>query len=209
MTTLAKSKVRGYADPGFNEMPVIANDAIYEGAAVSDKVTTGAVTGYAQPLVAGEPFVGFAYEDADNTGGSAGDKKVKLRTTGTVVLPITAAAITDEGKAVYASDDDTFTFTATSNSHVGYVKRWVSTGYVEVEIQTRKNLMAVLAGTLTGTVDGTIADAAASACAGGATPTAAQVDTCVATLATAVNLQLKELQTVLNAHIRNSGNSLS
>jgi predicted RecA/RadA family phage recombinase len=209
MTTLATSKVRAYETPGVNQMPMIAADIIYEGAAVSDKVTTGAVTGYAQPLVAGQPFVGFAEEDCDNSAGAAGDKKVKLLTEGFIVLPISAAAITDEGKPVYASDDDTFTLTATGNSPIGYVKRWISTGIVLVKFKARGPLMATLAGSLTGTVDGTIVDTAASACAGASAPTAAQVDTCVATLATSVNLQLKELQTVLNALIRHQGMTLA
>ena len=61
-----------------------------------------------------------------------------------------------------------------------------------------------LAGTLTGTVDGTIADIAATASAvvGGATPTAAQVDTgialAVSTIVSGTNTQLKELTTKLN-----------
>lgn len=61
--------------------------------------------------------------------------------------------------------------------------------------------VAALAGTLTGTTTGTMADVAASACGGGATPANTDVDTCVASLALAVNLQLKELQTKLNAEI--------
>jgi len=66
---------------------------------------------------------------------------------------------------------------------------------------------AALAGTLTGTVDGTLADIAATASAvvGGATPTAAQVDTgialAVSTIVSGTNLQLKELQTKVNAVI--------
>ena len=65
--------------------------------------------------------------------------------------------------------------------------------------------IAAIAGTLTGAVDGTIADIAATAgaCAGGSTPTATQVDTAiataVATIVTGTNLQLKELQTTINA----------
>lgn len=65
--------------------------------------------------------------------------------------------------------------------------------------------VASLAGTLTGSVDGTLADIAATAgsCAGGAEPSAAQVDTAIATavasIVTGTNLQLKELQTTLNA----------
>ncbi len=64
-----------------------------------------------------------------------------------------------------------------------------------------------LAGSLTGTTDGTIVDIAATAgsTAGGDTPTAAQVDTgiatAVATIVTGTNTQLKEIQLLLNKAI--------
>ncbi len=61
--------------------------------------------------------------------------------------------------------------------------------------------VVALAGTLTGSVTGTMVDVAADACAGGATPAASDVDTCVASLAVEVNLQLKELQTKVNEEI--------
>lgn len=161
MTTLAKQKIRAFEQPGINQMPVIAADIIYEGAAVSDKVTTGAATGYAQPLVAGEPFVGFAVEDVDNSAGSAGDKKVKLLTEGLVELSVSAAAITDEGRPVYASDDDTFTFTATSNTRIGHVHRWISTGKVLVKFKARSGSAASIA-KLTDNSSGTASDTIAS-----------------------------------------------
>lgn len=58
-----------------------------------------------------------------------------------------------------------------------------------------------LAGTMTGSVDGTIADVAAVAItsAGGNTYADATVNTAVNIAVTSVNLQLKELQTKLNA----------
>lgn len=62
-------------------------------------------------------------------------------------------------------------------------------------------IAANLAGTLTGTTTGTIVNVAAANCLGGATPTAAQVDTAVDALETSTNLALKELQTKLNESI--------
>lgn len=56
-----------------------------------------------------------------------------------------------------------------------------------------------LNGAFTGTAVGTAADVAAAACAGGATPTAAQVDTAIDSLEVSTNLALKELQTLINA----------
>lgn len=121
MTTLAVDKRRVFETPGINTFPLIANDIVYEGAAV------GLSSGNARPLTAGDQFVGFAMERADNTGGSAGDVSVNVMTRGQVVLPVTgASAVTDVGKAVYASDDDAFTLTASTNSPIGRVVRWVS-----------------------------------------------------------------------------------
>ncbi|SEH51448.1 hypothetical protein SAMN05216228_100223 [Rhizobium tibeticum] len=129
MTTLAASKTRDYQLGDKEEYPVIASDIIYQGAAVGEN---GA--GYARPLVAADPFIGFAMETIDNSGGAAGAKGVNLRKKGNIVLPIAGLAITaNDRPAVYASDDDTFTLTAAGNSLIGYVSRWVSTGVGVVE----------------------------------------------------------------------------
>lgn len=61
--------------------------------------------------------------------------------------------------------------------------------------------VAALAGTLTGTVDGTIADVAAIALSTSNTYSDAAVNSAVNTAITSINLQLKELQTTLNAEI--------
>ena len=61
--------------------------------------------------------------------------------------------------------------------------------------------IAALGGVLTGNVTGAMANVSALNCAGDATPTADQVDTAIASLATAIDLQLKELQTAVNAII--------
>ena len=50
------------------------------------------------------------------------------------MLAISALAITaNDRPAVYASDDNTFTLTATSNSLIGFVSRWIATGSAVVE----------------------------------------------------------------------------
>jgi len=75
-----------------------------------------------------------------------------------------------------------------------------STDALAIKDPVTSGLTAVanLLGTLTGTVDGTINDVAAAACAGGATPTAAQVDTAIDSLEASTNLALKELHVKLN-----------
>lgn len=129
MTTLAAAKSRDYSLGDIEEYPVVATDIIFQGAAVGENAS-----GYARPLVAADPFLGFADRTIDNSTGAAGDKTVRVKTRGRVQLPISGLAITaNDRPPVYASDDDTFTLTATSNSLIGYVSRWVSTGVAIVE----------------------------------------------------------------------------
>ena len=122
MTTLAADKSRAFELGDRNLLPVIAADIIYEGAAVGDNAS-----GYMRPLVAGDPFCGFAVEKVDNSAGAAGDKRVLLKTRGRIVLPVTgASSVADRGKPVFASDDDTFTLTQSTNTYIGEVERWIS-----------------------------------------------------------------------------------
>ena len=129
MTTLAANKTRTFHIGGEQEYPVIAADIIYQGGAVGENGS-----GYARPLVAGDAFLGFTTAKADNSAGAAGDIGVTVKDKGFITLPISGLAITANDRAlVYASDDDTFTLTATSNSLIGTVSRWISTGLAVVE----------------------------------------------------------------------------
>jgi hypothetical protein len=130
MTTLAANKIRTFADGNFEEYPVVADDIIYQGAAVGEDDA-----GRARPLQAGDVFLGFADVKADNAGGAAGEVTVLVKKRGNVHLPVTgAAAVTvNDRPAVYAADDDTFTLTSTSNSLIGYVSRFLSSGQCVVE----------------------------------------------------------------------------
>lgn len=129
MTTLAADKIRDYSLGEIEEYPVIAADIIYGGAAVGENGS-----GYARPLAAGDPFLGFADRQVDNSTGAAGAKNVKVKTRGRITLPISSIAITaNDRPVVYASDDDTFTLTASTNSPIGVVSRWISTGWAVVE----------------------------------------------------------------------------
>lgn len=130
MTTLAVNKPRAYELGDIQEYPVIAADIIYEGAAVGENGS-----GYARPLQAGDPFLGFAERIVDNSAGAAGDKRVRVKRKGQVQLAVSgASAITaNDGPLVYASDDDTFTLTATSNSPIGRISRWIESGVAVVD----------------------------------------------------------------------------
>ena len=124
MTTLAANQPRAYEQGDRNEIPMIASDIIYEGAAV------GIVTasGHARPLVAADAFAGFAEAKADNSSGVAAAKNVRVVSSGLIELPIASLAITNIGAAVYASDDNTFTLVSTSNTKIGKVRRFISSG---------------------------------------------------------------------------------
>ncbi len=131
MTTLAVDAVRDYQLGDLEEYPVVATDIIYEGAAVGENGS-----GYARPLVAADPFLGFATKRVDNSTGSAGNKLVQVKTEGRIKLEISGLAITaNDRPAVYASDDNTFTLTSASNSKIGWVSRWISTGVAIVEFK--------------------------------------------------------------------------
>lgn len=123
MTTLAVDTPREYELGDLNEYGVIANGIIYEGAAVGENGL-----GYARPLQAGDKFLGFAEQHIDNHTGAVGDKRVRVKTSGKVKLNISGVAITDIGKSVFAADDNTFTLTQTSNSYIGKVCRFESSG---------------------------------------------------------------------------------
>ena len=61
MATLTANKARSWELGDHNDLPVIASDIIYQGAAVGDNGS-----GYMRPLSSGDPFRGFAHEKADN-----------------------------------------------------------------------------------------------------------------------------------------------
>lgn len=135
MTTLAANKGRVYEfneDNLLDDVPIVASDTVYEGAAVGEDTSTG----NGRPLVAGDNFMGFAAAKTDNESGSAGDKVIRVRKKGNVKLDVTG--VTDAssyGATVYASDDDTFTLTVGSNSPIGKVGRHVSGSTVMVRFE--------------------------------------------------------------------------
>jgi len=142
MATLAANQKRVYEfneDPLLNDVPVIASDIIFEGAAVGESSSTG----NARPLQGGDTFLGFAVAKADNSSGSVGDTYVRVRSKGIVKLTVTNVSADDDlGVAVYASDDDTFTTASTGNTQIGVLHRWVSstTCMVRFEASTVRSI---------------------------------------------------------------------
>lgn len=129
MTTLSADKRRDVILGEVNEIPVIAAEIIYEGAAVGIIKASG----HAWPLAFPNKFAGFAEQKCDNSAGAAAAKNVRVISKGVIQLLITGAVITDVGLPVYATDDDTFSFTPVAGVFIGMVRRFVSSGIVEVE----------------------------------------------------------------------------
>lgn len=136
MTTLAVDAPRVFEtdhDEYLNDLPMVDNDIIYDGAAVGELNDTGTY----QPLATGstvDKFAGFAYGNpngkADNTvtGHTAGGINVKLKQKGRVILAVTGVtAITDVCKIVWATDDNVFTLTYAAGAvEIGRVSRWIT-----------------------------------------------------------------------------------
>ena len=124
MATLAANVKRDHEfnqDPLLNDIPMIADDIIFEGSAVGESASLGT----ARPLVNGDDFLGFAVAKADNTGGAAGDVNVRVMEKGRVKLDVlTVAGVADLGDGVNATDDNTFTLGA--GTPIGKIVRFIS-----------------------------------------------------------------------------------
>ena len=136
MALSANRDVDHYVDQELRSFAVAAGEHIYKGAFVG--LSSG---GYAQALTAGDLFIGVAYEEADNSSGSAGDASVRIYTLGDFRHALSGAAITNLGDAVYASADDTLTFTSTSNSYVGCAVDVPSSGEIVLRLETFKTAL--------------------------------------------------------------------
>ncbi len=128
MTGLVNDANRVYELGDINQVPVKASAIIYQGAAVG-----GHSSGYARPIANGDKFLGFADEKIDNSGGGDGVKTVRVRKRGAILLDISGVALGDIGKSVYATDDNTFTLSATNAVYIGQISRIDSSGVALVE----------------------------------------------------------------------------
>lgn len=132
MVLSANREVNRYVDQQLRTYKVNASSYIYKGALVG----LDAADGFARPLVAGDVFIGIAYEEIDNSAGANGDKVVRVFSQGDFDHAMSGAVQADVGKAVYASADDTLTLTLTANSFVGFVADLVSAGNIIVRLDT-------------------------------------------------------------------------
>lgn len=130
MALRANREVDHYVDQELRCYQVAGGAHIFKGALV------GLVaTGYARPLTAGDKFAGIAYEEMGNSAGS-GAASVRVYTLGDFGLTLAGATVADIGRLVFASADDTLTFTGASNSYVGVVQDFVQTDEIILRLAT-------------------------------------------------------------------------
>ena len=105
---------------GARKMRQLTATTIYEGALV------GVSGGYARPLVAQDAFQGVASRQSINAGASGTVEATVIAECYIEHAVAGVTAVTDQGAAVYASDDGTLTLTSTSNTLVGSVALWLT-----------------------------------------------------------------------------------
>lgn len=128
MTALAADAQRTFAaSQDLREYPVGAAEIIYKGAFVGVDPA-----GYAKAFEPGDLLVGVAYEYINNSAGAAGATDVRVHTQGDLEFTLSGAALTDVGKPVFATDDNTISLTGHPDAFVGWIVHYVSTSTVLV-----------------------------------------------------------------------------
>ncbi len=126
----ADRQVATAASQLLREYSVAAAETIYKGAFVGLNPA-----GYAKPFVPGDLLVGIAYEQKDNASGAAGALKVRVITEGDAQLTLASVALTDVGKPVYATDDNTISLTGHPDAYVGRIINYVTTNTCLVRLK--------------------------------------------------------------------------
>jgi predicted RecA/RadA family phage recombinase len=144
----------------------------------------------------------------NNVASAEGDIAV-VRLEGVLTVTKDTPLVISVGDALYYNASEAnVTKTAAGNTFCGFAQEAAGSSETTVKLRLwagdstemgQAAVVAALAGTMTGTVDGTIADIAAISLSTSNTYTDAAVNSAVNTAITAANLQLKELQTKVNA----------
>jgi len=130
MALSANREVDRYVDQELRTLPVGASEHIYKGAFVGTDPA-----GYLKAFVPGDLFAGIAYEEADNSSGSAGDINGRVFTLGDFELTLTSVAVKDMGKAVYATADNTLALSGHPDAFVGRVVNRTATNTAVIRLK--------------------------------------------------------------------------
>ena len=135
MVKLTKDVARDYELGDINEIPVLGGELLYQGAAIGLEVASG----YARSLLPTDKFLGFAEDIIDASSLTDGEKNVRVKKRGSIVLEITGITLVDVGKAVYATDDNTFTLSNTGSVYIGQISRFEGDEKVVVDFDAGHN----------------------------------------------------------------------
>lgn len=105
-------------------IPLAANAKVWKGGMVA--VVAGYGTAAAAAAGAGTFVVGIAQQSVDNAGGANGALSVNVMCEEAFLLAGSGLAQTNLEATVYATDDQTITTTAGTNSKVGTIIQFVS-----------------------------------------------------------------------------------
>ena len=133
MALTASRQVDRFVDQELRTFRVKGTTKIYRGAFLG--ITSAGVL---RGLVAGDVLAGISYEEIDNSAGADGAKVARVFTLSDFQVSVSGAAQTDVGRPVFASADDALTFVATSNSYVGIVQDFLSTGVIILRLDPQR-----------------------------------------------------------------------
>lgn len=141
MALSANAHVTTKLNTGEYFLDLVVKDGItvYQGALVAIETSTGHITLCATSLT-GE-FAGIATEKVIGNG----VLKCRVQVAGVFQFALASAAITDIGKPIYASADNTLTLTSTNNILVGAIVQYVTTDTVLVSMKPPYTLAAAYA----------------------------------------------------------------
>lgn len=137
MTAITSRKISTDRQDGLIYPFKMSNVKIPEGAIVHINAAGYAVNG---TDAANDVFVGVADETVDNSGGSAGDKTIKVRRTGVFTFVFAGTAtIADVNTPVYTVDNQTVNLAAatTNDVLVGRIVEFLTASSVRVDIRDR------------------------------------------------------------------------
>ena len=136
---------RDTSEPRLSRNYVVKSASVaYPGALAGLDPVTGRTTPWAD--VANYQFLGFYDGNATATGNAGGTVSASVDTSGRTlenVSVVGVTALTDVGKRVYASDDNTFTLTASANVNaIGRLVRWRTSTFGDVQLFTANDYTA-------------------------------------------------------------------
>lgn len=119
MSKLTKDTTRTYELGDINELPVLGGETIYQGASVGLESN-----GYVRSLQATDKFIGFAENHIDASNAVDGEKSVRVKKRGSILLDLAGVSLSDVGKNIYALDDNTFTLSDSNSCYIGQISRY-------------------------------------------------------------------------------------